>query len=73
MKPLFSLAIIICITFSCCKKEENEKPYVPIQLCADISSDMDTINKYIHGTGSWQSGNITILKQEGISMRHQKH
>jgi hypothetical protein len=51
MKTIF-LLVLTCIAFSCSKKEDN-KPYVPIQLCTDISRDIDTINKYIPGTWKW--------------------
>ena len=51
MKPLL-LVLLTSMFFSHCKKEED-KPYVPIQLCSDIGVDMDTINKYIQGTWKW--------------------
>ena len=48
MKNL-SLLILICIIFlPACKKEV--KPYTPIERCADLTNNLDSINKYIQGT-----------------------
>ena len=33
--------------------EKDEKPYVPVERCPDLTRNMDTINKYIHGTWQW--------------------
>jgi hypothetical protein len=56
MKHL-SILILISIIFlyGCEKKEE---PYVPIQRCPDLTRNMDTINKYIHGTWEWKEEKI---------------
>jgi hypothetical protein len=41
------------IIFFVCGCEKEEKPYVPVQLCPEITNNMDTILKYIPGTWSW--------------------
>lgn len=46
----FLFLICISVLYGC---EKEEKPYVPVQLCADLSRNMDTINQYIHGTWDW--------------------
>src|SRR5258705_2751802 len=48
------LSVLILITIGFlygCGKEE--KPYVPIQRCPDLTRNMDSISKYIHGTWEW--------------------
>lgn len=40
----------IFFVFGC---EKEEKLYIPIVRCADFTRNMDTINKYIHGTWRW--------------------
>jgi hypothetical protein len=52
MKYLPLLILNCVISFYGCDKEE--KPYVPIQRCPDFTRNMDTINKYIHGTWDWK-------------------
>ena len=50
IKPLL-LLLPFSIIFLSCKKED--KRYVPIKLCDDISRDLDTINKYVLGSWKW--------------------
>lgn len=45
------ILLFVILLYGCEKKEE---PYVPIQRCSDITRNMDTINKYIHGTWEWK-------------------
>jgi hypothetical protein len=54
MKPARTLIDAFCITallFAQCKKED--KPYQPIQICSDLSYDIDTIKLYIQGNWQW--------------------
>lgn len=51
MKYLSFLILIATISFYGC--EEKEKPYIPVQLCSDMTNNIDSINKYIHGTWKW--------------------
>jgi hypothetical protein len=52
MKHLSVLILISIIFFYGCEKKEE--PYVPIQRCPDLTRNMDTLNKYIHGTWDWR-------------------
>jgi hypothetical protein len=45
-KPVLPIFLFTAILFSC-KKEH--KPYVPVQRCADLTRNIDTINLYIRG------------------------
>lgn len=49
MKTILPLLFILFL-FSC-KKEE--RPYQPVQLSRDLSSNMDTIQKYLPGKWVW--------------------
>lgn len=62
MKHL-SIVILISVTFFYgCDKDDL---YVPVKKCHDLSRNMDTINKYIHGTWKWVEDNrYNRLKNE---------
>ena len=51
MKNFLILILIFLIIFCGCEKEN--KAYVPIERCSDLTRNMDTINKYIQGTWEW--------------------
>lgn len=51
-KQLLFLLLIFFIVASC-KKQETDKPYVPVTRCADMTRNMDTITKYIQGNWEW--------------------
>ena len=50
---LLSFLLVVCLVYSC-KKEEETKPYEPIQRNPDLSRNIDSINKYIQGTWEWK-------------------
>jgi hypothetical protein len=53
MKNYITPILASTIIFFVCGCEKEEKPYVPVQLCPEITNNMDTILKYIPGTWSW--------------------
>lgn len=50
MRNLLSIAILSAILS--CTKQANI-PYHPVQVCSDISNNVDSINKYIQGRWNW--------------------
>ena len=50
MRCLLIITLIVTI-FSCHK--HPDLPYRPVQVCTDISSNVDSVNKYIHGRWNW--------------------
>lgn len=52
MKQSILFSITILLILSSCGKEN--RPYIPITRCQNLTRNMDTISKYIHGTWKWQ-------------------
>jgi len=53
MKNAFILlvaGIALLFIYGC---EKEEKPYVPVVKCQELTQNMDTINRYIHGEWEW--------------------
>ena len=50
MKYFFILSLISLLV-CCCKKDE--KPYTPVQRSPELTRNMDSIQKYIHGSWIW--------------------
>jgi hypothetical protein len=46
-----SILIFVLIIPSC--KKHNDTPYQPVQVCSNLSSNIDSVNKYIHGKWYW--------------------
>lgn len=44
--------ILFLLSIYSCKKDSNI-PYQPVQVCSDLSNNIDSINKYIHGKWNW--------------------
>jgi hypothetical protein len=43
---LLAAVIVLLLAYGC---EKEEKPYVPVVRCPNLTRDIDTINKYIRG------------------------
>ena len=51
MKNLLILLLVTFFSFCACKKEN--KPYIPVTRCPDLTRNIDTINTYIQGEWEW--------------------
>jgi hypothetical protein len=53
MKNILTSLVASIVLFFASGCEREKKPYVPVQRCPDLTRNMDTISKYIHGTWEW--------------------
>lgn len=49
-KLLLVAFLALLLAYGC---EKEEKPYVPIERCANLTRNIDTIGNYIKGTWDW--------------------
>jgi hypothetical protein len=56
------ISLLFLVLFSC-KKEK--KPYVPVQRCADLTRNIDTLNLYIHGNWKFVE-ELRISREFGV-------